>query len=195
MALWYPREHTPKGKQQVRVSVFKPCPWWLLWGRRMNTRNMEKVFKEPKKEVLSITSTLENKAQLKSNSTAQERKQFEEAHKHRMPGVCIAMCLLLSSASSWDNTDSLDYSGMQSPIWTGHGLISSKELLSLFLISVVLKRVCPSACWAGSPLLSEQHFQGNGYGQLCLSAGSLKRHTAECFEMDIWHAVNAFRKQ
>lgn len=141
------------------------------------------------------TGSLQDTAQLRSSSTGQERRQLQGPHNHLTLGVCIAMCSLLLSAGSLDNTNNLVYSRLQSPSWVGRGLISSEELLLLLLISVVPKKVCPSACWAGIPLLSEQHFQSNGYGQLRLGVGSVKRHTAECFEMDIWHAVNAFRKQ
>jgi len=142
-----------------------------------------------------VIGSLENTAQLKSSSTAQERRQLQGPCKHPTLGVCISMCSLLLSATSLDNADSLVYSGLQSPFRVGCGPVSSEELLLLLLISVVPKKVSPSACWAGSPLLSEQHFQSNGHGQLHLGVGSVKRHTAECFEMDIWHAVNAFRKQ
>lgn len=142
-----------------------------------------------------VTGSLENSAQLKRSSTVQERRQLQGPREHPTLGACIAMCSLLLSAPSIDNTDNLVYSGLLSPFRVGHGPISSEEFLVLLLISVVWKKVSPIACWAGSPLLSEQHFQSNGYGQLRLGVGSVKRHTAECFEMDIWHAVNAFRKQ
>lgn len=85
--------------------------------------------------MLRATGSLENTAQLKSSSKLQERRQLQGPRKHPTLGVCIAMCSLLLSATSIDNTDNLVYSGLQSPFQVGRGPISSEELLLLLLIS------------------------------------------------------------
>lgn len=117
--------------------------------------HMAAALEGARRKVPRAAGSQENIAQLQNSSTAQERRQLQGPCEHPTPGVCIAICSLLLSASSLDNTDNLVYSGLRSPFRVRCGPISSEGLFLFLLISVVPKQVSPSACWAGSPLLSE----------------------------------------
>lgn len=66
----------------------------------MPGRHVAVALEGARRKVPRAAGSQENIAQLQSSSTAQERRQLQGPCEHPMPGVCIAMCSLLLSASS-----------------------------------------------------------------------------------------------